>query len=153
MPSARSTQRHRALDVVFEADFKGILNPGMLRELLSERQETSTAQVPIKEYGSQLVTAVSENLWAIDEILAQASTNWSLARMPGVDRSILRVAVAELLYVPTDLPVVVKEYSALARELSNESSIKFLTGVLNRVAALHAEAQAADNKPETPSDE
>ncbi len=132
--TARTTQRHRALDVVFEADEKGVVGEGPLLDLLFDRQRVSTAQVPIGEFGSEIVTAYAQNWDNIDSMVEAASEDWALSRMNVVDRTILRLGTTEIMVMGTPRALVVAEWSALARELSTERSIGFVMGVLNKVA-------------------
>lgn len=136
--SARSRQRHRALDVVFEADERGLLDEENLLALLSERQKVSTAQVPIADFGSDIVRAYAANGDDVDTIIEAASEDWAMRRMNSVDRNILRCAAAELMYCGTERTFVVPEYAALARELSTERSVGFVMGILNKIADIRA---------------
>ena len=122
--TARTKQRNRALDVVFEADERGLLGQGDLLALLDERKVVSTSQSPIGDFGASIVEAASED--------------WAMSRMNAVDRSILRAAAAELVYVGTDRFHVIPEWAGLAREYSTERSVGFVMGVLNRVADIRA---------------
>ena len=99
--TARTKQRNRALDVVFEADERGLLGQGDLLALLDERKVMSTSQSPIGEFGASIVEAYAENADDIDTIVEAASEDWAMSRMNAVDRSILRAAAAELVYVGT----------------------------------------------------
>ena len=70
----------------------------------------------------------------IDELLTTYSEGWTLARMPAVDRNVLRIGVFELLYVEdVPDPVAVTEAMALVRELSTDESPQFVNGVLGAV--------------------
>lgn len=132
--TARSTQRHRALDVVFEADEKNLLAYSDLMTLLKERQKVSTAQVPIGEFGSKIVELFAENADDIDTMLEAASEDWALNRMNVVDRTVLRLGAAEFMYLDTPRALLISEWANLAREFSTERSVGFVMGVLNRVA-------------------
>lgn len=132
--SSRSRQRHRALDVVFEADERGLLDEKSLLALLAERQIVSTAQVPIGDFGSDIVRAYATNADDVDTIIEAASEDWAMHRMNSVDRNILRCAAAELMYCGSERGFVVPEYAALARELSTERSVGFVMGILNKIA-------------------
>jgi N utilization substance protein B len=71
----------------------------------------------------------------IDALLEQHSKNWRLARMPAVDRNLLRMAIAELLGFPgTPAPIVIDEALEIARRYSAPESIDFLNGVLDAIA-------------------
>jgi len=136
--TARTKQRNRALDVVFEADERGLLGQGDLLALLDERKVVSTSQSPIGDFGASIVEAYAENADDIDTIVEAASEDWAMSRMNAVDRSILRAAAAELVYVGTDRFHVIPEWAGLAREYSTERSVGFVMGVLNRVADIRA---------------
>ena len=83
--AARSKARKRALDILCEAEQRGL----PVLELLSERQ--SLGETPVPEYAAELVRGVQAHRERIDELLARYSQGWSLNRMPAVDRNILRI--------------------------------------------------------------
>lgn len=146
------TQRRRALDVIFEAEQKDILVPGLLRELLAERQQVSTSQVPIQELGVSLVDLVANHLYEIDGLIEDYS-KWGLRRLSTLDRTILRLGIAEIVYDGANLRDAVSDYTAIVRELGSEKSIGFITAILNRAKqeadqpAGRATGTAADARP------
>lgn len=79
--TARTKQRNRALDVVFEADERGLLGQGDLLALLDERKVVSTSQSPIGDFGASIVEAYAENADDIDTIVEAASEDWAMSRM------------------------------------------------------------------------
>jgi transcription antitermination protein NusB len=71
----------------------------------------------------------------IDALIEEHSANWRLARMPAVDRNVLRSAIAEMLGFPgTPVPIIINECLEIARRYSAPESINFLNGVLDAVA-------------------
>lgn len=132
--SARSKARKRAVDVLFEADQR----PGTdVVALLAERVREPGTQAPLPQYAVDVVEGVQAHRDRIDEILSTYSRGWSLARMPAVDRAILRVGVWEVLF-NDDVPdaVAVDEAVELARTLSTDDSPSFVNGLLGRVVQL-----------------
>lgn len=97
----------------------------------------------LTDYALKLIRGAEAHQAAIDKRLEAASENWALSRMPIVDRSILRLAVFEMLY-GDDVPVSVSinEAVELAKEFGGEEdSPRFVNGVLGRIArTLEAEA-------------
>ncbi|MBQ3302240.1 MAG: transcription antitermination factor NusB [Eggerthellaceae bacterium] len=92
----------------------------------------------LPEYAEELVLGVSEHLDEIDDLLDRASENWSLLRMPVVDRALLRLAVFEMIYVD-DVPVsvTIDEAVELAKDYGGEDdSSRFVNGVLGRIASM-----------------
>ncbi|WP_182354725.1 transcription antitermination factor NusB [Flaviflexus huanghaiensis] len=142
------TQRRRALDVIFEAEQKDILVPGLLRELLAERQQVSTSQVPIQKLGVELVTLVADHLYEIDE-LVDTYSKWGLRRLSSLDRTVLRLGIGEIVFAGADLRETVYDYTAIVRELGTEKSIGFITAILNR-AKDEADGRGATRVTELP---
>jgi transcription antitermination protein NusB len=126
--AARSKARKRAVDVLYESDARGIGPVTTLAE------RVALADPPVHDFTVELVEGVQANLDRIDEILAAYAEGWTVARMPGVDRAVLRLGVYELLW-RADVPaaVVIDEAVELAKTLSTDESPRFVNGVLARV--------------------
>ena len=71
-----------------------------------------------------------------DEMIERLAIDWELARMPVIDRNILRLGVYELLERP-DIPVgaAISEAVELAKRYSTDESGRFVNGVLSSVAS------------------
>jgi N utilization substance protein B len=123
--AARTKARKRALDILFESELQGRSTGASL----VDRQEDNDP--PINPYTVELVDGVVANRERLDEVLADHAMGWTLARMPGVDRNLLRIATYEILFVD-DVPdsVAVSEAVGLARELSTDDSPGFVNGLL-----------------------
>jgi N utilization substance protein B len=128
--AARSKARKRALDILFESELRGL--PTL--ELLSERQ--SVGDVPVQPYAAELVRGVATHSERIDELISWNLVDWTMERLPAVDRNILRIGVYELLWAG-DVPdgVAISEAVALAQDLSTDNSPSFVNGVLARIKA------------------
>ena len=132
--SARTKARKRALDILFQSDIRG---DALAVTLASEA--TRAANEPSREaswlYAREIVDGVIDNQDEIDEQITTFAKDWSLARMPAVDRALLRIAVWEVLYndeVPAG--VAIDEAVELAKEFSTDESGSFVNGVLARIA-------------------
>ena len=128
---ARSKARKRALDVLYEAELRG--EPVL--ELLGQR--VADASPPVSPYAAELVQGVQLHRERIDELLAAYAEDWTLDRMPAVNRNILRIGAYELLWA-ADVPdgVAISEAVQLARSLSTEASPAFVNGLLARLLEL-----------------
>lgn len=126
--AARSKARKRALDILFASELRSE-DPV---EALDRAVEAGDG--PTNPYTALLVRGVREHRGRIDEILGQYAQGWTLARMPAVDRNVLRLGVYELLFAE-DVPdaVAVSEALALVQELSTDDSPTFVNGVLGAV--------------------
>lgn len=136
--SARSKARKRALDVLYAAEARDV----DARTVLAERAADPDA-VPMGDFAEGIVRGVVAHLGRIDSVIAQHSIDWSVERMPAVDRAILRVAVFELLYGDdVDPAVAVDEAVELAKTLSTDDSPRFVNGVLAQVMVIAPQLRA-----------
>jgi transcription antitermination protein NusB len=128
---ARSKARKRALDILFESEFR----TGSVLDLLAERMAENSP--PVAPYAAELVRGVTDHRGQIDELLAANAQDWTLDRMPGVDRNILRIGAYELLW-RDEVPdaVAISEAVELARDLSTDGSPAFVNGLLARLLEL-----------------
>jgi len=94
----------------------------------------------LPEFSMDLLRAYMAHGKEIDALIDSYADRWSLQRMPLVDRNLLRLGIAELLYLPeVPLGVTVNEYVELAKLFSTEDSGKFVNGILGRVVREMAE--------------
>lgn len=128
--TARRKARKRALDILFESDLRGT------DALETAAVRIAAAEPPVPEYTVTLVEGVQAQRLRIDELIATYSEGWSLARLPGVDRALLRMAIYELLWTDVPAAVVVDEAVELAKSLSTADSPRFVNGLLGRIALL-----------------
>jgi N utilization substance protein B len=126
--SARSKARKRALDILYETDLRGT-DP-----LATVGERTARADPPVPEYAVELVEGVTEHHARIDEIIASYAEDWTLERMPPIDRNVLRIGVYEMLW-REDIPdvVAIDEAIELVKSLSTDDSPRFINGVLARI--------------------
>ena len=131
--AARSKARKRALDVLFEADQRG-LDP---MDVLAARIAEPGTEAALPQYAVELVEGVVDRRAEIDELLTTYSRGWALERMPAVDRAALRLGTWELLW-NDDVPdaVAVDEAVELVRALSTDDSPAFVNGLLARLLEL-----------------
>ena len=101
----------------------------------AKRAASEPAREASWHYARDIVDGVIDNGEAIDEQITTFSKDWSLARMPAVDRALLRIGVWEILYndeVPS--AVAIDEAVEIAKEFSTDDSGSFVHGVLARIA-------------------
>lgn len=132
--SARTKARKRALDVLYSAEVRGEdVALALARE--AERAAAEPARESSWLYAREIVDGVIDHRAEIDETIETYATGWSLARMPAVDRAILRIGVWEVLFndaVPDG--VAISEAVESATVLSTDDSAGFVNGLLGRIA-------------------
>ena len=123
---SRREDRESCLAILYEADMTG--------DPITEVMERN--HVDEDEYGTVIVAGVNENLGEIDALIDGVAEDWTVSRMGGIDRSILRMGVWELKHSP-EVPTtaVVSEAVALAEDYSTEKSAPFINGILVKLAS------------------
>jgi len=87
-----------------------------------------------RRLAGQLVGTVARSGTALDAELAEVTTNWRLERLGAIERSVLRLAAAELARGDTPPRVVIKEAVLLAERYGSTQSARFVNGVLDALA-------------------
>ena len=121
----RRQARELALSLLYEADAKACAPGAVLDEFPIEPDR----------FAADLVGGVGKHQEEVDGYIRRFAKDWSLERMPVVDRNLLRIGVYELVHrqdVPT--AVVISEAVELARRYSTEESGRFVNGMLGRIA-------------------
>jgi N utilization substance protein B len=125
MEGTRREARERAVSLLYEAELKDQSPDDVLADL----------PVAPEDFVVDLVAGVGRHLARIDELISAHAIDWTLDRMPAVDRNILRVAVYELLHRP-DIPAAaaLSEAVELASLYGTDESSRFVNGLLSSVA-------------------
>jgi len=129
---SRRTARKNAFLALYQSDVNEQPIAPILDRWRSYRGE-------LEGYAEELARGVEEEREALDARLNEVAVGWPVHRMSAVDRTILRLALYEMLYVE-DVPaeVAVKEAIELAKGFSGDEAPQFVGGVLRgaREAAL-----------------
>jgi N utilization substance protein B len=144
--SARSKARKRALDILYEADMRGVDAHEVLSGQVRRREDAGDPA--LNAYVAELVEGVVAHAERIDELLSTYSQGWTLDRMPAVDRAILRLGCWEIVWrddIPD--PVAIAEAVALAQELSTGESASFVNGLLGRLAEVKPRIIPTGDRP------
>ncbi|MDQ1672688.1 MAG: transcription antitermination protein NusB, partial [Frankiaceae bacterium] len=97
-------------------------------------QRLAQSDPPVPEYAVDLVEGVVAHRAELDALISTSALDWTIERMPPVDRNLLRIGGYELLY-RDDVPdaVAINEAVELAVRLSTDDSASFINGVLGRL--------------------
>ena len=108
---------------------------GKWEQMLESIAENDELDASVKSYASGLVGAAVKNLESIDAMIARKAENWELRRMAAVDRNVLRLASAELVYFKESVPykVVIDEAVEIAKTYGTDESGKFVNGILDSI--------------------
>ena len=105
---------------------------GMAIEFPEFLQLTNKDQV--RQYAADLILTVTNYHQEIEQAIENVLVAWQLSRLPNVDRDILRIAVAEILYLEVPERVAINEAVELAKRYSDEDGFRFINGVLRRLS-------------------
>jgi N utilization substance protein B len=124
----RRKAREVALQVLYELDVQ-MIDLGEAIELFWANFEASEEA---RKFSSLLIEGAWNNREQIDSLISDSSENWTIARMSRVDKSILRMAVYELLFC-RDIPpkVTLNEAIDLGKVYGSENSGAFINGILD----------------------
>lgn len=126
----RTRARAWALQVLYRWEASG--GGATLRDALVETMATRRISPRRLPYVRQVLDAVDENLEVIDAGLRRALENWRLDRLSAMDRAVLRLGAAELLYMDEVPPKVsLQEAVRLAEQYGGVDSPRFVNGVLD----------------------
>jgi N utilization substance protein B len=131
---SRRQSRERALQILFQWDIHG-----NTEHWLEDFWERNPPTEEIREFAERLVNGVMTNHKELDRLIGAHATNWTVSRMPVVDRNILRAALYELLWMP-EVPakVTVNEAIELAKQFADDETKKFVNGVLDNIIGTDA---------------
>ena len=92
-----------------------------------------TNQLEVRSYAMEVLTKVNGNRKEVDKLLQESIVDWQIERLPRIDLDILRIAVAEMMFIGIQKQVAISEAVELAKRYSGEDGYKFINGVLRRV--------------------
>lgn len=124
----RRAARERALQTLYTVE----VGKQSVDEVLAESQEATPLDDTVMEFARRLIEVTRRSQREIDPVLDKLATGFPIARQTAVDRNILRMAAAEILFQASDAPpgAVVNEAVELAKKFSTGESGRFVNGVL-----------------------
>jgi N utilization substance protein B len=125
----RTLARSQALQLLFQAEATG----RTVYEVLEG--DYALSEGPLDPFGEMLARGADDMRPDLDAIIETTSSNWSVSRMPSVDRNLLRLALYEMLEVSeVAIAVTIDESVELAKAYGSDESSRFVNGLLGRVA-------------------
>ena len=128
-------RRRLGRETAFKALYRIDLMGKGIEEALADVGDDQGRDAEALEFARDLLETIGTHRPEVDERLRQAAPNWELERMGAVDRSILRLGIAEILYwkwIPDH--VSIDEYVEIAKKYGTERSSGFVNAILDRIA-------------------
>jgi N utilization substance protein B len=138
---ARRRAREFALKALYQADVSGGAAAdaleGLFAGMLDQSSEEKPAEPDEVKFALTIAKGMDKRSDEVDGHIVAASKNWRLVRMPIVDRSILRLATAEMMLMK-EIPasVTINEAVELAKRFGEKESRAFVNGILDRIASI-----------------
>lgn len=128
--SSRRQAREWAVQILFQLDH----NPTDIEPALAEFWRDREGGARAKQFVESTVKGVLANRKEIDSMIRRCAENWDIKRMAATDRTVMRVAVYELMY-SADVPaaVAINEAVDIAKYFNCNESGRFVNGVLDRI--------------------
>ena len=126
----RTEARELFMQLLFQMEVQNDYGQEIKQRFVQEHLKDSNQL----EYFDRIFEAAVENLTSIDEKLEACSDNWKISRMAKVDLAILRLSVAEILYLD-EVPdsASINEAVDMAKKFGGDDSGKFINGILGKV--------------------
>ncbi len=138
MASNRHLSRIIALQTLYEYDFRMGLDikelKTDLKEILDRNLKVYDEALEEPDFTINLVEGTQKNIKKIDELIVPAAPEWPIEQIAKVDKSILRMAIYELVFAREVPPkVAINEAVELAKSFGGDNSSKFINGVLGTI--------------------
>ncbi len=128
-------KRREAREIAFRATYQADVTGDPIDRCLGEIVEEMDLRDEVKEFAASLVRTLELHREEIDSAVSRIARNWTIGRMAATDRSIIRLAAAELLYHgDTPTRVALDEAIEIAKKYGMETSGSFVNGILDRIA-------------------
>ena len=123
----RRKSREYAVQMLFQWEM-GKQEPSRIEEGF---WKIASAQKATRDFANQLFELAASRAQEVDRIISEHAKNWRLERIAAIDRTILRLALAELRATSTPAKVIINEAVELAKKFSSEEASAFINGILD----------------------
>jgi N utilization substance protein B len=140
--SARTKARKRAIDILYSADVRQTtIEDALAAEAVRASSEPDRQASWL--YAREIVDGIVDNKADIDEMIETYAVGWTLARMPAIDRALLRIGIWEIMY-NDEVPdaVAISEAIEAATVLSTDDSAGFINGLLAKISQVKPSSSA-----------
>ena len=125
--------RHQVRESIVGLLYAGDIGNAGIDKFIDELFEEKKIRNLQKDFALSLYNGIKDNLVAVDLAINKHLKEWDLNQIGTVERAILRLGAYEILYTELDNAVVINEAIELAKKLCNETSPKFVNGVLDAI--------------------
>ncbi len=136
-------KRRSSRENAFLAEFELSFEQTSLNELLETWREDG--EIGLDQFAEHLLRLVESNAGEINELIRENLKGWSSERLSKVSISLLRLAVAEMLYGEPDMDsIIINEAVELAKKYAGDKDYQFINGVLGTISRQKHPSQTAE---------
>ena len=135
MSELKPRQKRQARIITLQAIYARELQGSNLDDTCNFMMDSNNSPSgEVLKYGKQLSNLIFMHAVKIDKLIISRSKNWDFDRITIIDKLILRMALAEMVYVDEVPPKVsIAEGVEIAKQFSTEDSSSFINGILDSV--------------------
>jgi transcription antitermination factor NusB len=135
MSSLKRKARELVVKVLYEVEMGGLDGDAARQRIVSRCRRPE-----IRGFALRILNETLEHMDELDSLILQVAENWHPSRMAVIDKNVLRLGAAEILYID-DVPekVAINEAIEIAKKFSTENSGRFVNGILDKVAKIKGE--------------
>ena len=128
--------RRAAREVVLQTLFQMDVGLTKAEKAFEFALETTPLDEKTRQYAQKIVEQAMKDWNTSGEMIAGVSVDWEVERLNRVDRSLIRLAIAEIALGVKDAPtsVIINEVIEMAKIYSTEESSRFINGILGQLA-------------------
>jgi transcription antitermination protein NusB len=127
---SRRKARELAFKVIFQVDQVNA-EPRIAFEYLLEENNLAHSEC---EFSWAVIECCLQHMEEIDRLIARYSTDWTIERMSSVDRNLMRIACAEILFLEGSKPaVVIDEAIEISKRYGEHNSAAFINAILDKI--------------------
>ena len=128
--------RHLSRIIVMQSFFESLVRSDKLENILAYNLSEYGKQVDDTKFAEKLMKKIKKHQKKIEKLIKKHAPEWPIEKMDPVERVVLTLGICELVYPEKDVPVnvAINEAIELAKTYGDETSGKFINGVLNAVA-------------------
>ena len=124
----RSTGRKLGMQALYQAELRKEDVNNFIEAFLEDAESLDET----KDFAKELAQGAWKNKTEIDKVIKKYAIDWDLDRITIIDKSLLRMAFYELIYVKVPARIVVNEMVELAKKFCEDESPKFLNGIVGK---------------------
>ncbi|KAA6226451.1 MULTISPECIES: transcription antitermination factor NusB [unclassified Campylobacter] len=129
--ATRHQARQSIISLLYALEFNE-KNENFIAEFLEEKKIRNEQ----KKFSLALYEGICANLQRLDELINSQLKENEVSKLGYIERAILRLGAYEMFYTQTSRAVIINEAIELAKEMANDSTPKFVNGVLDSLKSL-----------------